>query len=141
MLLPTVMFVLGLLLQPVCLLYTRSVMRATAGECARVLVTARDANDEADCRDFALRRLAAVPEVSIFHVGGRSDWEVSFERSDGQVTVRIAGHLRPLPLLGISAEALGMRDGVGVRLEVSVTEGMRPDWVEGGYDAWQGVWG
>lgn len=141
MLLPTLMLLIGFLVQPVCLLYTRAVMRGVAGECVRVLATARGSDDEADCRRFALRRLAAVPEVSVFHVGGRDDWEISFKREDCRVSVSIAGHLRPLPLLGMSAEALGTRDEVGTRIEVQVTEQVRSDWVGGGYDDWLKMWG
>lgn len=140
-LIPVLMFVLGLLLQPACLLYTRSVMRAAAGECARILATARDEHDEADCRDFALRRLAAVPEVSVFHVGGPADWELEFAREGRQVTVTITGHLRPLPLLGMTIAQLGRREGAGTRIEVSVTEQVRADWVEGSYGSWTSMWG
>lgn len=141
MLLPTLMLLLGFLTQPACLLYTRSVMHATAGECARVLATARGSDDEADCRAFALRRLAAVPEVSIFHVGGSQDWEIDFERSEGRVTVRIAGHLRPLPFLGLSAQAFGTTDGAGTRIEASVSERVRAEWVGGDYGSWIKMWG
>lgn len=140
-LLPTLFFLLGFLMQPACVLYTRSVMRATAGECARVLATARTADDEADCRSFALRRLEAVPEVSVFHVGGSDDWNISFDRLDGEVTVRIAGHLRPLPLIGMTASALGAQDEVGTLLDVSVTEQVRPGWLGGNYGSWVKIWG
>ena len=128
-------------MQPACLLYTRSVMRATAAECVRAFGTARDDYGEEECRRFALRRLAAVPEVSLFHVGGTDDWEVEIERSEKEVSVRIAGHLRPLPLLGITAQALGTPDEAGTRIEASVTERVQADWVGGSYDSWVGMWG
>ena len=139
-LLPTLMLLMALLMQPACLLYTRAIMRAAAGECARVLATGYGEYAEADCRAFALRRLAAVPELSIFHVGGGEDWDVTFERGEGLVTVRIAGHLRPLPLLGMTAELLGSRDAVGTRLDVEVSERVRADWVEGDYESWVQMW-
>lgn len=139
-LLPTLMLLMALLMQPACLLYTRAIMRAAAGECARVLATGYDEYAEADCRDFALRRLAAVPELSIFHVGGREDWDVTFERGEGLATVRIVGHLRPLPLLGMTAELLGSHDAVGTRLDVEVSERVRADWVEGDYESWVQMW-
>ena len=140
-LLPSVMLLLALLMQPACLLYTRMVMWSAASECARTLATAASADEEA-CRQFVLRRLQAVPEVSIFHVGGRDDWEVSLEyEEDGSVvTVSIAGRLRPLPLMGVSAHALGKSEGNLVLLETEVTERVRPAWLGGSYADWQGMW-
>lgn len=138
-LLPTLMLLLGLLMQPACLLYTRTVMHGAAAEAVRVLATSPGADE--DCRDFVLRRLKAVPEVPLFHVGGRSDWDISFEKGSASVTVSITGHLRPLPLLGISARLLGTEDAVGIRVEVRVTERTRPGWLEGDYGSWVGMWG
>jgi len=141
-LLPTVMLLLGLLLQPACLLYTRMVMRSAAAECARVLATAAS-GDEAACKAFVLRRLAAVPEASPFHVGGRDDWDISLDYSEGSssVSVSIVGHLRPLPLLGMSARAFGRSKGDLVELEVKVAEQVRPEWLGGSYDSWLKMWG
>ena len=138
--LPAVMLVFTLLLQPVCLSYTRAVMRAAAAESARAAATAYG-GDVGACRSFALRRLRAVPDVPLFHVGGEADWDVSIEQSDRQVSVRIAGHARPLPLMGLLASAALRRDGKGLVLDVSLQENLRPSWLGGDYDAWQGIWG
>ena len=136
------MLLVALLTQPACLLYTRMVMRSAASECARALTTA-GSGDEDLCRDFALRRLAAVPEASPFHVGGRDDWQVSLDYTeDGTtVTVGIAGHLRPLPLLGVAARSLGRPEGDLVLVEVGVTERVRPAWLGGSYESWLRMWG
>ena len=138
--LPSVMLVLALLLQPVCLSYTRTVMRAAAGECARAAATAHGGNMAA-CESFARRRLEAVPEVPLFHVGGPSDWQVELAASDGHVDVTIRGHARPLPLMGALAALATMSDGQGIVLQVSLSEDLRPSWVGGDYDAWQQIWG
>ena len=138
-LLPTLVLLLGLLLQPACLLYTRAVMHGAAAEAARVMVTL-DGGEE-DCREFVLRRLEAVPEVPLFHVGGRTDWQVSLEQSGTKVSVAITGHVRPLPLLGVTARALGRSDATGVVVEVSVSEEMRPAWFGGSYESWVQMWG
>ena len=138
--LPSLMLVFALLLQPVCLSYTRAVMRSAAGECARAAATAYGGNTDA-CRSFALRRLAAVPEVPLFHVGGRGDWNVAIDRSDSHVGVTITGHARPLPLMGALAALAGMRDGTGVLLKVTLSQDTRPSWVGGDYGAWQQIWG
>lgn len=132
--------VLALLLQPVCLLYTRSVMQHAACHAARAALTTTSGEDAV--RELALRRLAAVPEAPPFHVGGRGDWDVSVGGvGTSHVSVSITGHARPLPLAGaVAALAMGS-DGSGVVLRVSVEENLRPEWLEGGYDDWVGMWG
>lgn len=138
--LPSVMLLFALLLQPVCLSYTRAIMRGAAGECARAAATAYG-SDMAACRAYALRRLEAVPEVPLFHVGGARDWKVDISRSDGHVEVSIQGHARPLPIMGALAALASMSDGQGVVLRVSLSEDTRPSWVGGSYSDWQSMWG
>lgn len=138
-LLPTLMLLLALLAQPVCLSYTRAVMRTAAGECARAAATAY-ADDLEACRHYALRRLRAVPNVPLFHVGGEQDWDVRVTRSGSVVEVSIAGHARPLPLMGTLAALAGAHDGKGVVLRVSLAQDMRPSWLGGDYGAWQTIW-
>lgn len=138
-LLPAAMLLLAFLIQPACLLYTRSVMESTAIEVSRLKATSGVATD---VRAFALRRLAAVPEVSVFHVGGEQDWQVVADESDGgTVSVEVVGHARPLPLFGGIAAALGESDEMGLVLRTSAQVKVRPDWLEGGYDDWVGAWG
>lgn len=140
LLLPTVMVVLALLLEPACLLYTRTVMQHAACLAARAALTT--SSGEGAVREMALRRLAAVPEASPFHVGGRDDWEVTVEgMGTSRVGVSIRGHAQPLPLVGAAIALAGGSDGTGVVLQVDVEEGMRPEWLEGGYDDWVGIWG
>ena len=138
-LLPVLMLLFALLMQPVCVLYTRMLMRHAAAETARVLSTSAD---EDTSRSFAMRRLRAVPESSLFHVGGQSDWIIRMERSgDGQsCAVTIGGHLRPLPLFGVATESLGVRDSVGLYVEESVREQVRPHWLQGEYEDWMAEW-
>ena len=137
MLLPAVMLVLALLVQPACLLYTRSVMSGAAAEAVRVLATT---TDESSVRDYVLRRLAAVPEVSVFHVDGQDDWQIALSSGD-EVEVKIAGHVRPLPLMRQIVSALGESDGGGVLLEVDVKADAHASWVKGGYGEWVKAWG
>jgi hypothetical protein len=139
-LLPALMLVLALLLEPACLLYTRAVMLSAASETARAILTDYDGELE-DCREFALRRLAAVPEVPLLHVGGRADWEVSPSLDGGRASVQIRGHARPLPLMGAMGALAGMCDGEGVVLSVRVEEDLRPGWLGGTYEEWQEMWG
>lgn len=141
LLVPVVLALIALLAQPACVLYTRSVMASTAGELCRLVATARC--DEDEVRDYALRRLAAVPDVPLFHEGGPEAWEVSVEGPDerGAVTVALVGRVRPLPLLGALVAPLGEADGGDVVVRVETTEEMRPGWLEGGYDDWIEMWG
>lgn len=144
MLMPCLLTLLLLALQPACLLYTRAVMESAAGETARVLATGGGLDEEA-CRAFALRRLEAVPNVSIFHEGGPLTWDIEVEvptEPSGDVRVSIAGSVRPLPVLGAFARAFGAVDESGsVRLHVEVARRAGPTWLEGDYDSWTSTWG
>ncbi len=138
LILPAVMLVLALLLEPACMGYTLVVMRSAASETIRLIATQRATDDAV--KAFVLRRLSAVPEVSIFHVGGEGDWDVQIERGDGVATVSIRGHASPLPLAGFVASAFADVDGGGVVLSVEVSEKTRASWVRGDYGDWQGIW-
>lgn len=142
MLLPAFLTLLLLALQPVCLLYTRAVMESAAGETARVAALWEGGGDGADaCEAFAQRRLAAVPDLAIFHVGGPLAWDVDISADARTVSVRIAGAAQPLPVLGAFAAPFGALDAQGnVRLEVAVSYAYRPGWIEGGYDDWVAIW-
>lgn len=138
-LLPTLMLLLSMLIQPVCLAYTKTLMRGAAAEGVRLLGTT---SSEENCRAFVLRRLGAVPEVSLFHTGGTEDWQIEMTQSDGgSVSVGITGHARPLPFFGALARVWGESDGQGVLLKVQVSERLRPGWLEGSYADWIGMWG
>lgn len=141
LLVPVVLTLVALLVQPACALYTRSVMAGTAAEVARLVATTR--GSDGDVRDYALRRLAAVPDVSVFHEGGPEAWEVEAEGpgDDGRVTVRIEGSVRPLPLLGALVSALGPSGDGCVTLRAEATLDARSEWVRGSYEEWIGIWG
>ncbi len=141
LLVPVVMAVVALLVQPACVLYTRAVMAATAGEVARLAVTSR--GGEGELRSYALRRLAAVPDVPAFHEGGPSAWEIEVTGpgDDGIVSVSISGRVRPLPLLGAFVSMLGADDGGSVELRVETTGALRAGWIGGEYGDWIEMWG
>ena len=95
-----------------------------------------------DVRDYALRRLAAVPDVPVFHEGGPEAWEVATEGPDdaGRVTVSVEGRVRPLPLLGALVAALGPSGDGCVVLRAETSLDVRSDWVRGSYEEWIGIW-
>lgn len=140
LLLPVLMVCLALLVQPMCLLYTRCVMQSAAAEGCRLLATATGNTDDAACEQYVRRRLSAVPQADVFLTG---DWQVEFQGNaeSDEVGVQIVGHARPLPLVGVVASLLGPADQAGnVELKVSVTRCSRPGWVEGGYSDWTSIW-
>lgn len=138
--LPSLMLVLALLVQPACIYFTRVVMRSAAAEGVRVVATDYD-GDLGDCKEFVLRRLRAVPDAPLFHVGGREDWTVTLSRRGGRASVEVVGHVRPLPLLGVTLSAFREHDEKGLVLRASVTEAIRPSWLRGSYGEWQRMWG
>ncbi len=142
-LLPTFLVLLLLALQPVCMLYTRGVMESAAAETARLMITGEEEDDYA-YQAFAVRRLAAVPDIDIFHAGGPAAWDIDLGRagdSGGGVSVRIAGSVSPLPVLGVFAGAFGETNVHGdVEMEVTVSYEGRPSWLEGSYDTWIEMW-
>ena len=141
-LLPTFLTLVLLALQPVCLLYTRAVMESAAAETARLMTTTTVGDDE-DLKEFTRRRLAAVPNVSIFHAGGPLSWDIELGRAGagGVSSVSVAGEVKPLPVIGAFAHAMGSAGQNGhVELKVDVSYRSRPEWLEGDYDSWIAAW-
>lgn len=140
LLVPVVLLLVALLVQPACVLYTRSVMASTAAELTRLAATSRGTAE--DARAYALRRLAAVPDVSVFHEGGADAWEVEVEGpgDGGAVTASVSGSVRPLPLLGAIVAALGTSSGGVVELRVETTREVRASWIGGDYEEWIAIW-
>ena len=130
-------------MQPVCVLYTRAVMESAAAETARLMVTAEGETDES-IRAFALRRLAAVPDISIFHAGGPLAWDIEMQAAssgDGEVMVCITGAITPLPVIGVFTHAFGAVNGQGdVEMSVRASYDGRPSWLEGDYGTWTQRW-
>lgn len=137
-LIPSLLVVVALLVQPTCLLYTRSVMSGAAAEAVRLAATSSSADEVVA---FVKRRLKAVPEVSVFHAGGEADWSVSVSGAGtARPRVEISGHARPLPLTAAIAGAVAGSDGSGVVLKVEKEADARAEWVQGAYSDWVGMW-
>lgn len=141
--LPVVFALFGLLLQPAVLLYERCVMVSAAAEACRLAAT-QPCSEEA-MRAFALRRLAVLPQLDIFHTGG-CEWELQIEPGSGgeASSVRISGHLRTLPLLGVTASSMTEEAGDGCALlSCQASSQLHPSWLQeaGGTPAeWIGRW-
>ena len=140
-LLPVVMIVLALLLQPAMLLYTRAVMSGAAAEGARLATTSSSDEMESLVDGYVRRRLRAVPDVACFHEGGGDAWDIDVRQDGGRVRIAVRGRARPLPLVGVTAGLVGQMDGGSVILSAEVERDMRAEWVGGDYDDWVATWG
>ena len=140
MLIPVLLALCLLLLQPACLLYTRQIMEATAAQAVRIATTSVD---EKDIDAYCLRKLKAVPNLDIFHVKDSNDWEVTYAKDKelGTVQVCIKGHATPIPLLSLLSKQVLNSDEQGLILEVDVCEEIYPSWTEGDYESWCDSWG
>ncbi len=126
--LPTILLVMLMLVQPGIILYDRAVMEAAASEACRLIETL-----QVDDEDAALaaieRRLSAIPGADIFHAGS---WtiEISGGEGEAEATVSISHSLRPLPLIGAGMGFLGMTNAQGLYTqEVSRTVEVLDEWV------------
>ena len=133
LLLPVLLTVILVLVQPGIVLYDHIVMRDAAAQGARVLMTL-SSGDDGTAEDFIRRRLGAVPQTDTFHVHrpGDCSWEITCAggASSGEVTVTIRNAVKPLPLIGIGAGLFGVVDEEGnLRFEVSVTMPVQDSWV------------
>lgn len=121
-----------LLLQPGILLYDRMVMNGAAAQACRLLVTLPEGDPNGQCKEFALRRLSAIPQQDCFHVHSSGcTWSVECEGGEGsgEVTVVIETKVQPLPLIGFALDSLGAADANRL-ITISVSQSMKtqPDW-------------
>lgn len=140
---PLVFALFGLLLQPAVLLYTRCVMSSAAAETCRLAATQPCSQDA--MRAFALRRLEALPALDLFHSSG-CEWELGIEPGGTAAasSVELSGHVRTLPLLGVTASSMTQEAGDGCALlSCRVSAQLHPSWlqeVEGTPAEWIGEW-
>lgn len=144
--LPIVLLLVLLLVQPGIILYDRIVMEAAAAEGCRLLATSSDGSA---AKDFIRRRLSAVPEQDLFHIhGGGCAWRIDLEggESSSQASVVIHNEVRPVPLIGLGVQMLGLTNGNGnLEIEARASQPTQPDWAaaagitpSGWVNAWNG---
>ena len=119
-LIPVILLMMMLLIQPGILLYNRVVMQSAASE---------------GCRLISTRPLGSVPQQKNFHVHeGACTWEVCFDGGEESdiVTVTIRNQAEPLPFFDFGARSLGLVNGEGNFVqEVSVSTHSKSAWVVG----------
>ena len=138
-LLPVLLVVFGLLLQPVILLYNAAVMNAAAAEACR---TAGTIEKQSSLDAFLKRRLGAIPQLSIFHDG---NWSFEYKlNSEDLNCITIKHDVTTLPLLGISAGLLSKRkNSHQVEQTVHVQTQIQPPWLsksEKSVEEWVDSW-
>ena len=138
-LLPIIFMLCALLLQPIILSFSLSVMQRVAAETARVAATDFDGSWK-DCQGFALRRLEALPHLDMFHTGDESDWVIEISRDEHEVEVSITGHVTPLPLWKEFLETFHEKDERGLILRAHVKQAYQSSWLGGSYDEWMRIW-
>lgn len=128
MVLPAFFVMLGLFMQPMILMYNKSVMSAAASETCRLVATST--SSPAAVKSYVKRRLGGIPKADVFHVGG-STWKIGYKEPDekGTVSVEIENRARPLPLFGVVAGLGNSIDGDGnVIQRVKVESSCLPTW-------------
>lgn len=146
--LPVLLVAVLLLIQPGIVMYDRMIMRNAAAEGCRVVAGVPSDNLD-QCEAYILRRLAAIPQQSLFHEHKDAClWKISLEGDEttGDVAVEITNKIKPLPLIGMGAAFLGALDDQGFLTIVVREEGtMQPAWAQEsalseGSNSWVGAW-
>lgn len=138
--LPVALLLCGMVIQVGIYGFTRSVMMRTCAETVRVAAFDFDGNTQ-DCCEFAKRRLAAIPNLALFHTPPADDWDIQIHVTNRSAKVSITGHFQPIPVIGMLVEAFGEKDDKGCVIKAEVEGNTQPSWVEGSYDGWQKIWG
>lgn len=133
-LVPVLMCVLLLMIEPGIVLYDRIVMNSAVVEGARLLSTQKD-GDTKLVEDYIKRRLGAVPSVDIFHVHeGQCSYEIvcSGNCNSPSVSVTLKNKIKVLPLLDISLRAFGgISDDGQFEIEVTSMLPTQNTWAKG----------
>jgi hypothetical protein len=129
--LPVLLVLVFILLQPGIILYDEMAMRFACAQTCR-LVASGNESMAATYERYALERLACVPQHDLFHVhSGQCSWDVSIDgnESSKEVEVSISGKIKLLPLFSDVYKLVGAADNDGyMQLNVSETQLVLPTW-------------
>ncbi len=134
-LIPIVLLLLMLLIQPAIILFDRIVMKNAATEGCRLLSTKTAVLSEGTdpYEQYILARLSSIPEEDHFHVHkGGCSWNITLsgDESSSLVSVCIRNYVKPLPLIGFFAGSLGATNEQGFfEIEVKAEFSPKNDWV------------
>lgn len=133
-LIPVLLLLLMLLIQPGILLYNYVVMKGAAAEGCRLIATSGAGQTGTGSFEASIKRhLGAVPQQENFHVHASGcTWHIELEGNEqsDQVNVTIKNEVEPLPLFDFGAQALGITNAAGNFVqEVTVTRAVYSSWV------------
>lgn len=133
-LIPVLLLLLMLLIQPGILLYNYLVMKGAAAEGCRLIATSSAGQAGEGSFEASIKRhLGAVPQQENFHVHASGcTWRIELEGNEqsDQVNVTIKNEVEPLPLFDFGAQALGITNAAGNFVqEVTVTRAVYNSWV------------
>ncbi len=131
--LPVVLLIIGLTIQPMLYLYTKAMMQEACLEGVRYATT--QDKDELLVR-YVRRRLESIPPMEIFHSGGQGEWDIEVVRSERSIYIAVGSIMKPIPVLGNpSLLVLPSKEG-GLYVEANATCDLSPSWREGDYEEW-----
>ena len=133
-LIPVLLLLLMLLIQPGILLYNYLVMKGAAAEGCRLIATSSAGQAGEGLFEASIKRhLGAVPQQENFHVHASGcTWHIELEGNEqsDQVNVTIKNEVEPLPLFDFGAQALGMTNAAGNFVqEVTASRAVYNSWV------------
>ena len=134
-LIPVVLLLLMMLIQPGILLYDRMVMKAAAAEGCRLIATSSDSMANMEVYESAVKRhLGSIPEQENFHVHKTGcSWSISFEGDETTSTVKviIENQIEPLPFFDFVSKSLGLTNDAGNFVQrVEMEQEVRASWVQ-----------
>lgn len=116
-LIPIVLLLLILLIQPGIILYNHTVMKAAASEGCRLLATRNDSlTDQASYENSIRRHLGAIPQQENFHIHQSGcSWVIELEGNEQSSSVRVSieNQLKLLPFFDFAAQAVGLTNASG----------------------------
>ena len=128
---PILLTLVLLMVQPAIVFYDQVVMKSAASEGCR-LVSELGSESTSNVEDFVRRRLSAIPQADIFHVhSGDCSYDISIEGANAAMaTVTIKNKIKLLPLIDVAYRAFG-RGGESGTLELVATSTQisQPEWV------------
>ncbi len=129
--LPVLLVLVFILLQPGIILYDEMAMRFACAQTCRLVSTGNESMTEI-YESYALERLACVPKHDLFHVhSDQCSWDISINGNDSskEVQVSISGKIKLLPLFSDVYRLVGAADEDGyMQLSVSETQLVLPTW-------------
>lgn len=131
--LPVALLCIGLSVQPIVYMYTKSIVQEAAYDGVRF---ASSESDDKKTERYVLRRLQAIPTLEIFHLVDMNDWNIELTRTSSAVELRISGHIKPIPIIGTPSTLVLPHDEKGLVVQSQARIFDRPSWREGGYDDW-----